>query len=455
MIDKQQALAHLTAHGQQHVLRFFDTLSATAQRSLLMQIEALDLAWLKTALTTPASTGTENITPYDAVIRAEDPATQEALRRGEEALERGEVGVLLVAGGAGSRLGFEGPKGLYPLGAVSKRTLFQIHIDRLRAVGRRYGVIPALFVMTSPDNHEETRRYLAENDNFGLPAERLMIFPQGVAPAVDFEGQLLLADKHTLILSPNGNGGLFAAMHDSGAFTRMQSLGVTSISYIQVDNALADPADACFIGHHLRVRSEFSCKAMPKRGPLEKVGNIARVGERLGIVEYYEVPDELVSQRDATGELLFNFGNPGLFLWSVAFAERQAARLDLPIHRARKKLTCVDQEGQLSLPQEPNGLKLETFALDTLADAERTLVYACERDVEFAPVKNGEGEDSPASAQALMTDLFRGWVQAAGGQVEQDCQLEVNPLYALDAQELAVRLPKGLKIAKDTYLTEV
>lgn len=457
MIDKNRALARLRAHGQEHVLRFFDSLDPAEQRSLLAEIEALDFSWIERA-SAPEPHGhaaDATITPYEEVIRADDAGANEARRRGEEALRQGEVGILLVAGGAGSRLGFDGPKGLFPIGAVSGRTLFQVHVDRLRAVGRRFGSIPPLYVMTSPDNDAETRRYFAENGNFGLPAERLMIFPQGVAPAIDESGKLLMADTHALALAPNGNGGLFPAMSHSGAFAHMRKLGVETISYIQVDNALADAADAPFIGHHLRAASEFACKAIPKRDALEKVGNYARVGGKLGIVEYYEVPDELVTQRNDAGELLFNFGNPGLFLWSVSFAERQASRSDLPIHRAHKKVACIDEAGAPIEPSEPNAFKLETFALDTLADAQRPLVYACQREAEFAPVKNGEGEDSPATARALMTQLFRGWLEAAGGRISAECQLEIDPGYALDAEELRAKLPPGYEVTKDSYLTGV
>ena len=454
MLTREQAEELLASHGQGHVLQFWDDLDQAGQDSLLRAIEAIDLPWVGAAFASHIEAiDPELVQPYTEVIRSDDADAAVALERGESALTEGNVAVLLVAGGAGTRLGFDGPKGSYPIGAVSDRTLFQLHAERLVAVGARYGVVPPLYLMTSPNNHAETCEIFAANDNFGIPADRLLIFPQGLAPAVDMDGKLLMGGKDALVMSPNGNGGLFAALRDGGAVAHMRDNGIAALSYIQVDNALADGTDPLFVGFHLLRDCQFSCKAIPKTGPSEKVGNFARVGERLGIVEYYEVPEAMAAQTDATGELLFNWGNPGLFIWSRVFAETQAARSDLPVHKAHKKIPHVDAQGQLVEPEMSNGFKLETFALDTLAAAERTLVFACDRDAEFAPVKNASGIDSPESARGLMTKLYRGWIEAGGGRVADGAQLEISALFALDAQELAEKPGAPFTIDEDTFIS--
>lgn len=453
MLTRTQAEGELAAHGQQHLLRHFDELTADGQRQLLTQISALDLGWLERSLSTPASrTAPERIAPYPDTIGPDTAGAESARAAGQQALRAGRVATLLVAGGQGTRLGFDGPKGCFPFGPVSGRTLFQIVVDQLLAVGRRYGVTPPLYLMTSPANHQQTIDLFAAHDDFGLPAERLVIFEQGQAPVVDASGKLLLAAPDRLALSPDGNGGVFAALRSAGAFAHMRALGVEAINYVQIDNPLARVCEPLFVGYHVQRDSEFSCKAIRKTDPFERVGNYALVDGKLGIVEYFEIPDELATRRGDDGQLLFGYGNPGIFIWSRAFAERQATR-ELPVHRAHKKVAHVDEHGQPVTPDAPNAYKLEMFALDTLDDARSALLLACARDEEFAPVKNATGRDSPDSARSLMTSLHRRWLEKAGATVADETTVEISPCFALDGAELAERLPTGTHIERDTFLT--
>ena len=456
MPDLETARRRLAAHHQEHVLRFWDRLDETARRGLLQQLEALDLDWLERVLAegdAPAVDPAE-VSPYREVIREDDADGELAWRRGEEALREGKVATLLVAGGQGTRLGFEGPKGAFPVGAVSGRTLYQVHIERLLALGRRYGVTPPLYLMTSEGNHKDTLELLERAGRHGLPADRLRVFPQGMAPAVDEQGRLLLEAPGRLVLAPNGNGGLFAALERSGALADMRQRGVEVVSYIQVDNPLSLSGDPRFVGYHLLRDSAYSCKAIRKLGPGERVGCYARVRGRVRVVEYTEIPAALAERTDPRGELLFLFANPGLFLWSRGFLEEQARRRDLPFHRAHKKIPHLDESGNLVEPSAPCGYKLEAFAMDTLPDAEASLVLACDRDAEFAPCKNADGADSPESARALMTRLYASWVRRAGGHVAlpPGAHLEVSPLFALDAEELSARVPPGFSVSEPTYL---
>jgi UDP-N-acetylglucosamine/UDP-N-acetylgalactosamine diphosphorylase len=456
MLDLETARRRLAAHHQEHVLRYWDRLDEEERRELLRQLEAVDLDWLERVMGeggVPAVDPAE-VSPYREVIREDDPDGELAWRRGEQALREGKVSVLLVAGGQGTRLGFDGPKGAFPVGAVSGRTLYQIHIERLLALGRRYGVIPPLYLMTSDGNHQDTLELLAHQRNYGLPESELSVFPQGVAPAVDEEGKLLLEAPGRLVLAPNGNGGLFAALAQSGALADMQRRGVEVVSYIQVDNPLSSSGDPRFVGYHLLRGSAYSCKAIRKLSPGERVGAYARVCGRLRVVEYTEIPAALAEKTDERGELYFLFANPGLFLWSRRFLEEQARRRDLPFHLAHKKIPHLDEHGRLVEPSAPCGYKLEAFAMDTLPDAQASLVLACDRDSEFAPVKNASGADSPESARSLMTRLYASWVERAGRRVElpEGAHLEVSPLFALDAGELASKLPPGRVFREPTYL---
>jgi UDP-N-acetylglucosamine/UDP-N-acetylgalactosamine diphosphorylase len=437
---------------QSQLLRFADRLDPERLAGLLAQLSQLDFEWLERAWQTePATPDVARLEPYPHVIRDDDGDRSAAISRGNQALRDGRAGALLVAGGQGSRLGFEGPKGNYPIGAVSGATLFRIHAERLAALGKRHGVVPPLYVMTSADNDEDTRRAFADSGNFGLPADRVLIFQQGQAPAFDEEGKLLLAAEDSLVLAPNGNGGLFAAMRQGGAFDHMRSHGVDVISYIHVDNPLALSCDARFIGYHLLGDSQYSCKALYKTVPTEKVGTFVLLDGRPRIVEYTSISPELAHQTNAVGELAFGWGSPGFFLWSREFCETQADRKDLPVHKAHKKLAHVDAQGNLVEPQQPNGYKLEMFAMDTLPDAERVVILACDRDAEFAPVKNADGVDSVASARAMMTALSRRWLIAAGAKVVGDPAIEISPLHALDADDLHAATCGDLVIERDTF----
>lgn len=449
----RRAYERLAIYGQTQVLRCWPELDARGRARLLadlalVDLDALDRAWRAA----PPHGGSAAVEPVREAVELADPRDPAAVAAGAQALREGRVAALLVAGGQGTRLGFAGPKGAYPLAPVSGRSLFAMHAQRLVALGRRFGATPPLCVMTSPQNDAETRALFAAQGNFGLPPERVCIFPQGVLPAVDEEGRLLLADPDRLVMAANGNGGLFAALRDHGVLSRLRGWGCDVISYFHVDNALAASCDPRFVGHHLLAGSEFSCKSIRRSEPGEAVGCFASREGRLCIVEYTEIPARLAQAYDAHGELVFCHGNPGLFLWSRDFVERQAERRDLPLHRAHKRIAHLDASGQHISPTVPNGYKLETFALDTLPTAACAILVVCDRAEEFAPVKQAEGADSPQSARALLGALHRRWAEAAGGRVAPGAQLEIDPRYALDAAELAERLPRGFVAHTDTYL---
>ncbi len=308
----QQPIDHLEQHydeyGQGHVFRFWNVLDEPARRALAAQAAAIDLAELRRVhehTRALASPGTRILEPAPVeclpAYGGNARHRAEARERGEALLRAGRVAVMVVAGGQGTRLGFEGPKGIFPLGPVTGRTLFELQAQKIRGARRRFAARIPWYVMTSPATDAPTRACFAEQKHFGLPSEDVFFLCQGMAPALDFEGRLLLESPGRIAESPNGHGGSFQALADSGALDDMSARGITTISYYQVDNPLIQLADPVFLGFHDEAGAEMSAKVVRKLDPLEKVGVLARVDGRVGIVEYTEIDDEHRYQKDADG----------------------------------------------------------------------------------------------------------------------------------------------------------
>jgi UDP-N-acetylglucosamine/UDP-N-acetylgalactosamine diphosphorylase len=382
----------------------------------------------------------------------------EARRRGAEALAAGKVGVLIVAGGQGSRLGFEHPKGMFSIGPVSKTSLLQIHFEKALAVARRYQADVPIYLMTSPVTHEEQVAYLAEHKNFGMPASDVVPFCQGTMPAVDAgTGKLLLSEKDSLFLSPDGHGGMVAALAASGAIDDMRRRGIEHLFYLQVDNPLTPICDAEFIGDHILAESDFSSIACAKQTPQDRLGNFALVDGRLHVIEYSDLPDDVAEKRDASGLLVFWAGSVAIHVFRVAFLERMLALKDaLPFHIARKKVPHINEAGQQVEPKQPNALKFERFIFDLLPHAKNPIVVEYAEHEVFAPVKNAPGadRDTPEYVQRNMMEQHRRWLTAAGTRVADGVPVEISPLWALDAEGVAARADRPKNIDKPTYLSD-
>jgi UDP-N-acetylglucosamine/UDP-N-acetylgalactosamine diphosphorylase len=454
--------SRLQQHGQEHVLAFWEQLDDPQRQALLEQVRSLDMAQLSKLyalrdhpypVPAPERIGPATVIPHDS------PEAAAARKAGEQALVLGKVAVLLVAGGQGSRLGFDHPKGMYPVGPVSRKSLFQIHAEKVLATSRRYGKAVPFLIMTSAATDEETVAFFREQRFFGLPPEEVHFFRQGHMPALDLEsGRLLLEEPGRLFLGPDGHGGTLTALASSGLLRRMRQRGISQVFYFQVDNPLVKIADPTFIGHHLAARAEVSSKVVAKRGPKEKMGVLASVDGRCTIVEYSDLPDRLAHETDQRGKLRMWAGNPAIHLFDVDFLERMTADQDkMPFHIARKKVPFVDSAGAQVEPRTENALKFERFIFDVLPLAQRATVVESTRESEFAPLKNAEGADSPATTEQALCDLAADWITRAGGTVSRRpdgsaaVKVEISPLYALDAEELARKLPAGTRVEADRY----
>jgi UDP-N-acetylglucosamine/UDP-N-acetylgalactosamine diphosphorylase len=445
----------LRTHGQEHLLEAMEALTESERTSLCRDLERIDLGELralhgrreqKDAL--PERHRIEPL-PHPKIDEAE---REELENVGEAVIAEGRLAYLVVAGGQGTRLGFEHPKGMFPIGPISKKSLFQLHAEKVLALHRFYEVRIPLLVMTSPATDAETRLFFKRKNYFRLPPQDVWFFCQGTMPAVDLAtGRLLLEEPHRLCLSPNGHGGTITGLLDSGLLDRLEELGIEAIYYFQVDNPLVNLADNLFVGQHFAAEAEVSSKVLPKTGPKEKVGNFALVDGRCAMIEYSDLPDEWAQEKDEHGELKFWAGNPAIHLFNVGFLRHISAEADrLPWHLARKKVPHLG-EGN---PETENALKFERFIFDVLPQAERWTILPTTRADEFAPVKNKDGVDSPATAQQMMCDQAARWLRAAGIEFREGIKVEISPLLALDVLDLQMLAHKIPPLTKDTYLRE-
>ena len=441
--------ARLREAGQGHAWDRLESLAPPARAHLEAQLARLDLDLLRRLarlLRAPAASAPRSFEPPELFPLRHSAEQSAHVRRaqavGEELLRAGRVGFVLVAGGQASRLGFEAPKGAYPIGPVTGRTLFAFHAQRLRAAARRFRVRTPWYVMTSPANDAETRAYFAQHGTFGLDPADVFFFAQDMLPALDEEGRVLFSAQDELFLAPNGHGGCLLGLSSSGALDDMRGRGLSELSYFQVDNPLVRPADALFLGLHHAAGAGMSSKVVAKRDAAEKVGVLGRVDGQMGCIEYSDLPGELREAREPDGALRFRAGNIAVHALSVDFVARLTrGGLELPWHLARKRMSVVEADGRTV---ERTGVKFETFVFDALAHSQPSLVLEVERSEEFSPVKNKSGEDSPASCRADLCRMYARWVRAAGlplppADAEGMHPLEVDPLCAETQDEFLAR----------------
>lgn len=409
--------------GQGHVFRFFDALDGAGRGRLLSSARRIDLTALarvhaaSEALKHPTA---RTLTPWPIRRLPEHggPSADlaQARDRGETLLRNGQVGVLVVAGGQGTRLGFDGPKGSFPIGPVSERSLFELQAQKVRGMARRHGHALPWFVMTSRATDRATRAFFEKHDFFGLAEHDVLFFVQQEVPSLDFEGRLLLDAPDHIVESPCGHGGVVPALAASGAIDEMDRRGITQLFYYQVDNPLVRIADPVYLGLHVAENAEMSCKVIPKRDPMDRVGHVACVDGRLGVVEYTEISDRDRDARTASGELVYWAGSIAIHVFDVSFLRRCAADVDalLPWHASAKKIPFLDDAGRLVQPGSPNGLKFERFVFDALPAARNALVLETRRDEEYEPVKNASGSESPETARDALVSLYCRWLSVAG-----------------------------------------
>ena len=427
----------LKSCGQEHVLAYWKKLDKKERAALLEQIAKIEpksVKYCQSALKTGGAVADSSKGKAPKVAELKGAALKKAVAAGEKELRAGRVAALLVAGGQGSRLGYDGPKGCYSIGPITGAPLFYFHARKILARSIRYGAAIPFYVMTSEANNEATVKCFEENEYFGLDPENVFFFTQGMWPGMTKDGKIILDAPGHVFMSPDGHGGLLAALKRSGALADMKKRGIKSVFFFQVDNPLVEIADPAFIGYHVMEKSEYSLKLCAKRDPYEKVGMPMQFGDRFRMVEYTEMTDEQCKRKAKDGRLYFLYGSPAIHVFDRAFLDREASK-SMPLHLAFKKIPTVEN-GKVVKPTEPNGYKFEKFIFDILPNAKRAAFLAFDQKNEFSPVKNAEGSDSPATCKADMQAKWARWFAELGVALPKDLPLEIDPAYALDAADL-------------------
>lgn len=400
-MEYQEAYDKLEKYGQLHVLKYYEELSGYEKEALIEQIENTDLAMLEQCRHKEELNPRGKITPISVMQLTEiERKREEYTKIGLEAIRAGKVGAVLLAGGMGTRLGSEAPKGVYNIGLTKEVFIFQRLIENLLEVVRQAGAWIPLYVMTSDKNHAATTAFFEEKNYFGYQPDYVTFFMQDMAPAADYNGKVYMEEKWKMSTSPNGNGGWFLSMMKWGVTDKIREAGVEWLNVFAVDNVLQRIADPCFVGATIATDSAVGAKVVRKNAPDEKVGAICLEDGRPSIVEYYEMTEELMNATDEKGEPAYNFGVILNYLFREKDLEEIVAR-KLPLHIVEKKIPYLDDNGMAVKPETPNGYKFEQLVLDMIHELDSCLPYEVVRNREFAPIKNKTGIDSVESAREL------------------------------------------------------
>ena len=393
--------AKVVKYGQEQVLKYYDELNEKEKDELLSQIEATDMEILDACNHKEDLVKRGVIEPLAAMELSEIEANKERFTDiGLEAIRSGKVGAVLLAGGMGTRLGSDNPKGMYNVGITHELYIFQCLINNLLDVVHQADTWIHLFVMTSDKNNEATISFMEEHAYFGYNPKYVHFFKQEMAAATDYNGKIYLEEKGKLSTSPNGNGGWFISLEKAGLLDLVHSQGIEWINVFAVDNVLQRIADPCFVGATIDKNCVVGSKVVRKVAPDEKVGAMCLEDGKPSIVEYYDMTEELMNAKNEKGEPAYNFGVILNYLFYVPDLEKMMA--SLPLHIVEKKIPYLDENGRLVKPESPNGYKYESLVLDMIHQLDSCLPYEVVREREFAPIKNKTGVDSVESARALL-----------------------------------------------------
>lgn len=448
----KELLQRIAAHDQEHVLTYWNELNEQEQQAFSRQLESIDFdqfSMLQKGFlqkTEDAHLAKMKPSPF---VSVSDLSENESLKNaGEEIIRQGQLAVLTVAGGQGTRLGWSGPKGTFPATPITGKSLFQLIAEQIVFASQKYGVSIPWYIMTSKENNGATRSYLLDNNCFGLERTEIFMFTQGEVPAIDADGKMLLKSKNQITMNPDGHGGVIAALKQSGGLEEMEARGIAYLSYVQVDNPLARVVDPVFLALHVDTQQssvEITSKCVLKSNPEERVGVFCDVDGKTTIVEYSDMSQEDKTLEDADGTLAYRAGSIAIHMLSTDFLQRVAD--DLPWHIANKKIQYTSTEtGNTVEPPEPNAYKFERFVFDVLMFATTPLIVETVREEEFAPIKNAEGADSPTTSHHLQQQRAANWLKIRGVQVPDSAVVEISPLSGSTPEDIRTEiLPKSIE----------
>jgi UDP-N-acetylglucosamine/UDP-N-acetylgalactosamine diphosphorylase len=424
----------LNAAGQQELAARLESLSGEARANLERDILSQDWEELKALYAEKSAASLEDnvsadLKPMPFKIAADDLRYEYWKETGEILLGKGQVAAFLVAGGQGSRLGFDGPKGMFDIGLPSHKSLFQLQAERLLNLSAQVGHPIPWCIMTSPLNHEATVNFFTEHKFFGMDRDNIRFFEQGTICALDPNGKAVVDENNRLALVPDGNGGCFRALAQSGTLAWLAEKGVQYVFLYSVDNALCRICDPAFIGALASEgRSMSASKVVPKAGPNEKVGIFALQNGKPGVVEYSDLPENYRDMTNADGSLTFDGGNIAIHLFKLSGLRKlQTSRL--PWHTARKTVCGIEK-----------CWKFEQFLFDAFPQLGSMLPFGVIREEEFSPVKNADGNDSPKTARTMIGKLHKEWLKKAHVEVKEDKLYEISPTISYAGEGLSRRL---------------
>jgi UDP-N-acetylglucosamine/UDP-N-acetylgalactosamine diphosphorylase len=447
-VELQAIIERVYEHNQGHVFRFWDQLDEQQQIDLVAQADLIDFSLLS-RLIEQAASGKEDkhagiLLPPEVITLAQRAENDEEARQvGEAALASGDVAAVLVAGGQGTRLGFDGPKGMYPVTPIMQKSLFQLHAEKLLSIGANFGIQIPWYIMTSMTNNTQTIRSFQKNNHFGYDPENIFMFIQEMIPAIDRQGKMILDQPDHIFMNPNGHGGTVKALSESGALDDMEERGVEHLFYFQVDNVLTKICDPVYLGYHVLGDSEMSSKVVHKKYPEEKIGVLCNIDGDLHLIEYSDLSEKDMNAKNKDGSMKLWAGNIATHIFDRSFIEREnEGGFKLPYHLAEKSIPYINERGQQVNPDIKNGIKFETFVFDALVDASNTVCLEVERDKEFSPLKNNEGENSPQTIKRALNKNFARWLNNAGYKIpvnkegDPKIDIEISPLVSLDGENL-------------------
>jgi len=454
MPDGESIEAALKQRGLERVLEPARFAGGVTLSHLMADLSTIDFATLDrqlATLQTEPELSRGEISPPKIMpsSTSEEEGVAEATASGLEALRSGRVALATVAGGQASRLGFDGPKGTYPLGPVSGASLFQIFAGQVQRLREITGAALPWIIQTGPENHHATQEFFVRRNHFGLAKGSVFFVCQGTLPALNSDGQLLLSNPSSLFRNPDGHGGFYRALKSAGIFPILKSIGVDLVYYCQIDNPLVRMGDPAFLGFHLDSQAQMSVKVVEKVDPDEKVGLIVNQGDTVTCLEYSDLPDGFAEQRAADKGLLFRAGNIATHAFDLNFLE-EMAEAHLPLHVAKKSVLSWDANVFLTIPQA--GIKFETFVFDALPLAHQVMVQLCDRHEEFAPVKNRSGTDSVNSARLAWDKRTRDWLAALNGPKPADGLTEIAAGHVYDLADLLDQRPAVKLSCGNRYL---
>jgi UDP-N-acetylglucosamine/UDP-N-acetylgalactosamine diphosphorylase len=461
--EEKRIFNKVEKYNQQHLFQFWDELNRIERDLLINDISKINFELFKKFLNLRNKTEPErrDITLPSIITVPETDLQKENERKasiaGIESLSLSKISVFTAAGGQSSRLGLDHPKGAFPVTPIKKKSLFQVHAEKILYMQRKFSVRIPWFIMVSETNKVQTEDFFKTHNNFGLDKSHIRFIQQGMFPAFDPSGKIYLKEKHRVYLSPSGHGGTFSALKDSGALSWLKEIGIEEIFYFQVDNVIVKVLDPVFVGYHVLNRCDMSSKCVMKKNFKEKVGVFAEENGKTVVVEYTEL-EKLKHLREGLGPESFKAGNIAIHMINVEFAKSLVRKgLRLPFHMAFKTVPHIDSKGNRVVPDAPNGYKVEMFIFDALRSTRNSIVMETKREEEFSPLKNKSGDASPATVERDQIRLFAGWLEACGivsprlpdGMPRY--KLEISPLYAPCKEDFMNKVPKDTTIDKATY----